>query len=347
MREGPTSDYLDPADTTLQGAAAVANVLADRGVEVVVVRNAEAMAGTPLDADSAVVVTSADTLGESSAQALAAQVDAADGSLLVVVNPPPYAAEPLGFSAVGSGGPGQRSGNCAQDDYDTLRLNAPGGADFDGEVVCFPGERGGWLAWPTPERAVLGAGSVLTNGEILNGDNAAVALRLLGSRERLVWYVADPSDQFSDDPVALDQLLPRWLYPALVLVGLAVLLLMAWRGRRLGPVLREPLPVVVKAIETTLGRGRSYRRVGDRAHAAARLRAATTERLIRALRLPPQAGVTEVATVLAPRVASTADDIQRLLDPHAPPPSTDRELVALAQALAALEEGPSHDPRAH
>ena len=43
---------------------------------------------------------------------------------------------------------------------------------------------------------------------------------------------------------------------------------MLWRGRRLGPLVVEPLPVVVKAVESTQGRGRLYRRVRDRAHAA-------------------------------------------------------------------------------
>ena len=61
---------------------------------------------------------------------------------------------------------------------------------------------------------------------------------------------------------------------------------MLWRGRRLGPLVVEPLPVVVKAVESTQGRGRLYRRVRDRAHAAEILRAATARRLAARLGCP-------------------------------------------------------------
>ncbi len=60
---------------------------------------------------------------------------------------------------------------------------------------------------------------------------------------------------------------------------------MLWRGRRLGPLATEPLPVVVKAIETTRSRGRLYRKSGDRAHAADALRSATRARAATRLRL--------------------------------------------------------------
>ena len=55
-----------------------------------------------------------------------------------------------------------------------------------------------------------------------------------------------------------------------MLVAVAVLAL--WRARRLGRVVEEPLPVVVKAIETTQRRGRLDRKARDRQHAAAALR---------------------------------------------------------------------------
>ena len=38
-----------------------------------------------------------------------------------------------------------------------------------------------------------------------------------------------------------------------------------WRGRRLGRLVVEPLPVVVQAVESTESRGRLYRRARDRA----------------------------------------------------------------------------------
>ena len=58
-----------------------------------------------------------------------------------------------------------------------------------------------------------------------------------------------------------------------------------WRGRRLGPVVDEPLPVVVRAAETTEGRARLYRRAeGARTGPPSSLRAATRPRLLAAAR---------------------------------------------------------------
>ena len=58
-----------------------------------------------------------------------------------------------------------------------------------------------------------------------------------------------------------------------------------WRARRLGPLATEPLPVVVRAVETTRSLGRLYRRSGDRGHAAESLRRAARSRLAERLRL--------------------------------------------------------------
>ena len=48
---------------------------------------------------------------------------------------------------------------------------------------------------------------------------------------------------------------------------LVVVLVALWKGRRLGPLVAEQLPVVVRASETVEGRGRLYRsrRARDRA----------------------------------------------------------------------------------
>ena len=101
-----------------------------------------------------------------------------------------------------------------------------------------------------------------------------MALRLLGQRDRLVWYVPEAADLVGDDGVSLRTLLPEWILPGLWIAGATVLALLLWRVRRLGPLVTEPLPVTVKAIETTQSRGRLYRKAGDRAHAAQALRRA-------------------------------------------------------------------------
>ena len=66
--------------------------------------------------------------------------------------------------------------------------------------------------------------------------------------------------------------------------------------RRLGRLVREPLPVVVRAVETTERRGRLYRRAGDRARAAAVLRLAPADRLARRLAVRRGAGPSPSST---------------------------------------------------
>ena len=197
------------------------------------------------------------------------------------------------------------------------------------------------MAQPRDGVVLLGAVDVLRNGGILEADNAAVALRLLGQHDRLVWYVPDVADLAADDAVTLSSLLPDWLRPGLWLVALALLALVLWRGRRLGALATEPLPVVVRAIETTRSRGRLYRRADDRAHAAATLRAAGRAAAADRLRLPaggrmhesPDALVRDVARHLGRPVG----DVAALLHPHAPAPTTDHDLITLANALAELD----------
>ena len=128
--------------------------------------------------------------------------------------------------------------------------------------------------------------------------------------------------------------------PALWLLAVAVLATMLWRGRRFGPLVVEPLPVVVKAVESTRGRGRLYARVRDRSHAAGILRAATGRRLAGRLRL----GATTDPAVLVGAVARATGrdqaDVHDLLSGR--PVPDDAALTRLADDLAALEREVHH-----
>jgi hypothetical protein len=106
-----------------------------------------------------------------------------------------------------------------------------------------------------------------------------------------------------------------------------------WRARRLGPVVREPLPVVVRASEAVEGRARLYRRAGAREHAAETLREATRARLRPLVGLPPDAAAGELVGAVAARVGRR--DVGGLL--YGPPPGDDAGLVALARALDECE----------
>ena len=114
---------------------------------------------------------------------------------------------------------------------------------------------------------------------------------------------------------------------------LAVVVL--WRGRRLGRLVAEPLPVVVRAVETTRGRARLYRRARARGRAARVLRAAAVRRLALRCGLPRTADPGEVAAVVAERTRRAAAEVLALL--AGAEPADDPSLVRLARDIDALE----------
>ena len=61
-------------------------------------------------------------------------------------------------------------------------------------------------------------------------------------------------------PATVWDLFPDGVYRAFVWLILVGLLVVAWRARRLGGVVREPLAVVVRAAELVEGHGRLYER---------------------------------------------------------------------------------------
>ncbi|GAB6986021.1 DUF4350 domain-containing protein [Nocardioides pyridinolyticus] len=325
-----TGAALDPDNPSPGGAQAVARVLEDQGVEVTVARDADAFDAARVDAATTVLVTSADLLGRSTIRRLLRH---AGDATLVLAEPPPGTTRALGVRAAPAGVSMQdpRPAGCPA--YDGLELVVDRGSEYPVDGGCF----GGLLAEPEDGLVLLGAADAISNGEVLRADNAAVALRLLGAHDRLVWYVPDLADLDADDGVSLATLLPEWLRPALWIGFLATLGLLLWRVRRLGPLATEPLPVVVKAIETTHSRGRLYRKAGDRAHAAHALRAAARQRAAERLALGPHADPAALVRDLARHTGRPVEDVERLLGPSAPAPTTDHDLIALASALAELD----------
>ncbi|MEV7772703.1 DUF4350 domain-containing protein [Kitasatospora sp. NPDC086791] len=188
---------------------------------------------------------------------------------------------------------------------------------------------------------VLGSGAFLQNERLAEDGDAALALGLLGSQPRLTWHLPDYSAPLAEGEgtKTFDDYLPsgwHWAYDQLVV---AAVLAALWRGRRLGPVVSEDLPVVVRASETTEGRARLYRRAKARGRAAEALRSAAAHRLAPALGVPLQAGAPD-ADALCAAVADRlpgrpAGDVRALL--FGPPPTDDAALLRLADDLDALE----------
>ncbi|WP_232827233.1 DUF4350 domain-containing protein [Jiangella endophytica] len=335
--------YLDPEGVDNPGARALARLLTEQGVDVAPVRtNADAVAAA--GPDDTVLVTVPDLLTPTQIDRL---VDT--GARLVLVaaelRVPDYAP---GLSAVLVGAPGSADPHCDLPVAERSGSARLGGLGYTGDVsrsegaACYPVDGEPALAVTATESGgqvvLLGTADPLTNEYLDDDGNAALALGLLGASERLVWYRPVP-EQDADAPGAFTDELPGWVRAGAWQLAIAALLAAVWRARRLGRLVPEPLPVVVRASETTEGRARLYRRGRSREHAAELLRAAAIRRLAATAHLPDgEAGpgaVDALITTLAYRTRRPAAEIAALLT--GPPPADDAALVRLADDLDALE----------
>jgi hypothetical protein len=212
-----------------------------------------------------------------------------------------------------------------------------GGARYtaaEGAALCYP-EGGLATLVQAGNVTVLGSPAPLTNDKLDENGNAALALGLLGQHPHLVWYLPGPGD-LTGGGESITSLLPRGLKLAAIQAGVAVLLLALWRARRLGPVVPEPLPVVVRAAEAVEGRARLYRRARARDRAAAALREAARHRLIPRLGLPRGAAPDAVVRAVARRTRRHDADVAAVL--YGAPPGDDAALVRLADEIDDLEK---------
>ncbi|GIG20147.1 hypothetical protein Cch01nite_08710 [Cellulomonas chitinilytica] len=323
------------------GARAAARILEDQGVDVRYVRRvADAVAQAAPDS-TLLVVGGMFLDGE--------QLDALDGTGadLVLVGYTGIAEQLSDGLLVGGtdGGPAVRDAGC--DDPDavaagTATVSGSLRATGPGATVCFAGDdpESGAYAVVGGQRPLtaLTDTAPLTNEHLAEEGNAALVLRMLGKNERLVWFVPsldDLSTTGGDGGPALGDLVP----PRVRLVGLMLVLVVVvaalWRGRRLGRLVTEPLPVVVRAGETTRGRGRLYRRSRAYGHAAAALRAGAASRCATRLGLPRSAGAVQLVDAVSRATGRDAAAVEHLL--YGPPPRDDAGLARLALDLDHLE----------
>jgi hypothetical protein len=330
-----TGTPMDPDNPGPEGTRALARVLDDEGVEIQVARSADDLESVEVGADTVVVVVLPENLGRSTADRLVEHAGSA--SELVVVGAGPGAAGALDVNLPNTVGVGKgRAARCDDPLYEGLTIEVDTAAAYpDGE--CFDGDEGALVAEPRAGYVLFGADQALTNDQILRADNAAVALRLLGQRDHLVWYVPSLDDLLADDGVSLQALIPRWIQPGLWVLVLAVVALIVWRARRLGALATEPLPVVVRAVETTRSLGRLYRRSGDRAHAAEALRRAARARCAERLRIGSGVPLDVLVREVARRTDRRQEAVEALLGQHPSGPMSDHDLITLANDLAELD----------
>ncbi|ROP64355.1 DUF4350 domain-containing protein [Curtobacterium sp. PhB115] len=306
---GPDRRPLDPTSTTASGSAALVRVLEQRGTDVTITDDAARIdGGTVLvdDSDGVLDPEVADriarsarhvvlvTITDSALEAFgidAAPVAAVEGSDTV-------STASCRIPAAASAGRVSTAGYAyTVDDPDADRC-APTGSGAD---------RGWGLVrtdTPAGDVTLLGTTAAFRNDTVTTAGNAALALGLLGSEDRLTWYT--PSVGSPGAAPTLGELAPPWVPGALALLALVAVAAGVWRGRRLGPLVVERMPVVVRAAETTEGRARMYARTRDRTHALDTLRIAAVRRIARLLGLPRSAHVDEVVRAAA-RVTGAPD----------------------------------------
>ncbi|MDO4665771.1 MAG: hypothetical protein Q4A71_06185 [Actinomycetaceae bacterium] len=148
----------------------------------------------------------------------------------------------------------------------------------------------------TPETIVVASGLIFQNSTIAEDDNAAAALSLLSAHPTLIWYV--PSSAATITTVDEEKSLwPQWYPQALLLAEVGIVLFLLAKGRRFGRLAKEPLPVVVKATETTKSLGALYEKSGDRKRALGKLQAQTRTELEKLLSLPT--GANNLVTIIS------------------------------------------------
>jgi Domain of unknown function (DUF4350) len=337
---------MDPDNPGGDGSQALARVLADHGVAVTVARDQRALFDAPTPAaGTTVVVTGTDVLSVQNAQAMLSRVRGADR--LVLVEPSRFLLSALELPVDSADQPSPAAAlpaTCTWPGISPSDSITPGDLTYTahspGAVSCFRfGDAAQLVAIPAsasrPEVIVLGAGQILQNSEIGRLHNAGVAVRLLGQGGRLVWYVPSPFDIAATDTTVTSEV-PRAVGPLVLLALFGLVALMVWRGRRFGPLVFEPLPVVVKAIETTESRGRMYRKARDTDRAAQALRARAARRLGAYLGLPAGAAPPTVARAAA--TAALRDEASTANVLAGSPISTEADLLTLAHDLTELEK---------
>ena len=187
------------------------------------------------------------------------------------------------------------------------------------------------------EVTVVSTADFMTNSGLLKEGNAALAMNLAGSHPRVIWYAPQHSEGEGDSGggAGIIDLIPDHVGWIVLQLCLAVVLVAVWKGRRIGPLVAEQLPVVVRASETVEGRGRLYRSRRARDRAAEALRTAALQRMTPRIGLGHDAQPPAVVTAVAERCGLSPQAVAHIL--FGPPPASDADLVNLAHELDNIE----------
>ena len=347
-------DYvaLSTENSTPTGTRAVAQILRDHGVAV---RQVDRLAQTRVADPAATTVVIAEPHLLTTGQ-LDSLVDYPGD--LVLLGSSDESLEALGVPAREQivGLPETATAQCEDPDAvaaGSVRVDGWGlEALDDGADLCFV-QRGGLAAFARVDDGgrtvtVIASTALVTNDALAEHGHAALAVRALGRHPDVVWYVADGLDpslltwagsgtdgEVPTEVEATPYFLPPGTGTAIYALALTALLAAFWQARRFGALVREPLPVVVRASEATRGRARLYRRARATGRAAASLRAAAALRMGRRIGVGRADGRDVLVSAVSRATGRTTADIERLL--YGPPPADDASLLTLISELDALE----------
>lgn len=292
IRSDARHGELDPRSVDPNGSRAVAELLADRGVDTRVVTTLDEAAAAS-GPDTTLLVATPDLLTRGQQSRLHDSF-ADSGGRTVLVTSGSASVERLAPGVTAD--PATSLDSTLAPDCNLPAAQRAGTADTGGVRYttthldadqCYPSERLATLlripdTTGNGDTVALGAPDILLNDRLDQQGNASLALQLLGSRPHLVWYLpslSDTSATATDDERGFFDLLPSgWLWGTLQLF-IAAALAALWRARRLGPLVPEKLPVAIRASETAEGRARLYRKADARDRAANALRSTTRTRL--------------------------------------------------------------------
>lgn len=342
----PNSTALDPRNASPNGTRALAALLAQRGDTITVAERVSELSGR---ADTTVVLSAPGAVSDDSLHAIAS-----GRSTLVVLEPDNRVLDALGVEATfedvlasdtlepGCGLPAAVTAGTAVVSGFAYRIDPVAASSITGCYVASGNASLLVATRPSGGRTiVVGSAGTLTNAHLAAQGDAALAMGLIDN-PLVEW--APRSLQAASAPKSqqgLFNLLPPRLLWATLQLFLAVVVFALSRARRLGPLVAERLPVVVRAAETVEGSGRLLHAARARAGAADALRMATVARLTRLLRVGSDKGAGAVTPVVAEHTGRPPASVNALL--YGGPPSDDAALVRLAGELASLETEASQD----
>jgi hypothetical protein len=341
---GDDGPALDPTSTGPPGTKGLVDTLRELGVAVEVSDGAPAPQAT-----TALVLV--DAFGD--AERAAVERWARAGGRLVVADPdsplnPARSVADRGFAFPSVDADLRR--DCALPalrDVQVVRAPAPVRMQVPPDAAaCFLDGDGAWLvATPLGRGTVVSLGGplALTNAVLDEADNAVLAVSLLAPTAGDRVAILRPPPPGGGRETLGDLVSPRvWL--ALVQLGVAFLVLAAWRARRLGRPVLEPQPVQVAGSELVVAVGELLQRARAREQAAALLRDDLRREVARRLGLPAGLPPEAVARAVAARTGLPPAEVAGAL--AGGPPGDEDALVRLARQVEAVREEVTHAGRA-